>query len=332
MNRIRRWVIGIGISLAASLVVLWGIDPQRLLGAFWRAQYGYLIPLVLVLILGLVARAFAWRTLLGGRVELRRVFNAINVGYLLNALMPFRVGELGRALLVSTDGKVRVEEGLGTIVIERLLDTLITFAALLISLPLIIIPAWAQSLSWFVGSFLLAILLAAFFLTKMKPLVLRVAEHLFSRLGMGRMVSLSEGFINGLESVTQPSKIGRAGLWSLAAWGAVWIQMWLLLALVGVPVSPAALLFVPAVAAFGSALPPSPGAIGVFEAAAVAGLLVFGYERETALTVAVLWHGVQLLTTGLLGGLGLAHEGRTLADLARRIQLQLRPRNSGGSA
>jgi len=93
-----------------------------------------------------------------------------------------------------------------------------------------------------------------------------------------------------------------------------------------------ALLFVPGVIAFGSALPPSPGAIGVFEIAAVAGLLVFGYERETALSIAILWHGMQLLTTAILGGWGLSRQGRSLGDLIRKVQSLLQNRKAHDTA
>lgn len=331
MARIRRRLIGVGISIIALIIVFWGVEPERMLDLLSGANYAYLIPIEIMLITGLVARTNAWRILLGHRLRFRKVFDVVNIGYLLNTVMPFRIGEFGRAHLISRDQEFGMAKALGTIAIERLLDIIISFSALMISLPMIIIPDWAHNLSWVVGVSLAGILASSFLLLRKKETVLRFVER-FSRIGVGRLTVITEDFINGLESLVQPSRILRAGFWSLLAWLCVWVQMWLLLAIVGAPTSLAALLFVPGVVAFGSALPPSPGAIGVFEIAAVAGLLVFGYERETALSIAILWHGMQLLSTAILGGWGLSRQGRSLGGLVRKVQSLLQNRKANKPA
>jgi len=52
----------------------------------------------------------------------------------------------------------------------------------------------------------------------------------------------------------------------------------------------------------------------------VAGFLVFGYPRETALSIAVVAHILQLSMTGAFGGWALAREGRTILGLAAKTQ------------
>lgn len=328
MRNPRRWIIGIVISAIALIVVFWGVKPERMLNLFAGADYVYLIPVEILLILGLGSRSRSWKILLGDSLPFRKVFNVVNIGYLLNAVMPFRLGELGRALIISREREFGMAKALGTIMIERLLDTMISFSALLISLPLIIIPDWAENLTWVVGISILAILTVSFMLLYRKAFVLSVVKR-FSRIGQNRLTVMTEDFIAGLETLIQPLKILRAGMWSLLAWIFYWVELWLLLTILGAPVQLAVLLFVPSVVAFGSALPPSPGAIGVFEITAVAGLLVFGYEREIALSVAILWHGLHLLSTALLGGWGLSVEGQSLLEIMQRAQSLLRNRTAG---
>lgn len=325
MKRIRRWLIGFLISALALVILFWGVKPERMLDLLSGAKYVYLIPIEAILFAGLISRTNSWKILLGSGLSLGNVFAVVNVGYLLNTVMPFRLGELGRAHIISRKAELGMAKVLGTIMIERLLDTLISFSALLISLPMIIIPDWAENLTWVVGIGIFTILAISFFLVTRKEMVLTLVERL-SRFGLGRLSVITEDFIAGLETLIQPSRILRAGFWSLLAWVCVWIQMWLLLTVLGAPTNLAVLLFVPSIVAFGSALPPSPGALGVFEIAAVAGLLVFGYERETALSVAILWHGLQLLTTAILGGWGLSREGQSLLDIAEKAQSLLRNR------
>jgi uncharacterized protein (TIRG00374 family) len=313
------------ISAVALIVVFWGVKPERILDVLSNAKYVYLVPIEAVLIAGLIARSNSWRLLLSWGLSLRKVFDVVNVGYLINTVMPFRLGELGRAQIVSSGEKISIARVLGTIMIERLLDTLISFSALLISLPMIIIPNWAENLTWVVGISVFGVLATSFILLYKRENVLALVER-FSRIGLGRLRVITGDFISGLESLLQPTRILRAGFWSLLAWICVWLQMWLLLTALDAPTSLAVFIFVPSVVAFGSALPPSPGALGVFEIAAVAGLLVFGYERETALSVAILWHGLQLITTAVLGGWGLSREGHSILEIAEKAQALLRNR------
>lgn len=316
--------------MIALVIVFWGVRPERMVEVITNAKFLYLIPMEVALIIGLIARSNSWRILLGQNFKLRKVFDVVNVGYLINTVMPLRLGELGRAQIISSGGSTSIARVLGTIMIERLLDTLISLSALLISLPMIIIPNWAENLTWVVGISAIGVLVFSFILLTKKNSVLTLVER-FSRIGLDRLRVITEDFIAGLESLLQPTRILSAGSWSLLAWICVWVQMWLLLASLDAPASLAAFLFVPSVVAFGSALPPSPGALGVFEIAAVAGLLVFGIERETALSVAILWHGLQLLTTAVFGGWGLAREGRSLLDLAERAQSMLRNRSASNA-
>ncbi len=331
MERIRRWLIGLLISAIALVIVFWGVEPGRMFDLLSGARYIYLIPIEILLVFGLIVRAKSWSILLDLGLPLRKVFDVVNAGYLLNTVMPFRLGELGRAHIISSDQKIGMAKVLGSIVIERLLDVGISFAALLISLPMIIIPEWAQNLYWVVGISIIGILTSSVFLLRKKETVLNLVER-FSRIGLGRLSVITEDFISGLETLLQPSRVFRAGFWSLLAWICVWIQIWLFLNVVGAPANLAVVLFVPGVVAFGSAIPPSPGALGVFEITAVAGLLVFGYERETALSIAILWHGSQLLTTAVLGGWGLSREGHSLLGLASKAQSLLRNRRARDSA
>lgn len=325
MGKPGKWFIGLIISTIALILVFWGVQPERMLNLFAGAEYVYLIPIEILLILGLAARSMSWKILLGDSFPLTKVFNVVNIGYLLNAVMPLRLGELGRALIISREREYGMAKVLGTIMIERLLDTLISFSALLISLPLVIIPDWAENLTWVVGISILVILIVSFILLYRRAFVLSIVER-FSRIGQNRLTGMTEEFIDGLETLIQPLRILRAGIWSLLAWISYWVELWFLITILGAPVQLGVLLFVPSVVAFGSALPPSPGAIGVFEITAVAGLLVFGYEREIAVSVAILWHGLHLLTTALLGGWGLSAEGQSLLEIVRTAQKLLRNR------
>ena len=280
-----------------------------------------------MLIAGLAARAISWRILLAEKLPLRKVFDVINIGYLLNAILPFRIGEVGRAYLISRDQAIGAPKIFGTIVVERFLDISVSFSALLVVLPSIVNPEWTSNLLFGVGIGIILLIGGSLTLLRGRQSILRIMQR-FSKFGLQRLVGVTEDFISGIEAFGRPKLILRAAFWNFIAWTCFWLQLWFLLNFIGAPGAIPVLLFVSGVIAFGVALPSSPGAIGVFEFAAVAGFLIMGYARETALSVAIVWHVLLLANTALFGGWALAREGSSIFELAGKAQSLLHNRQS----
>ncbi len=78
-------------------------------------------------------RAKAWQTLLRDRPTYKDVLYSAGEGYLLNNFLPFRLGELGRAFLLSRKSGLQFGEIIPTIVIERIVD--LAFSAVILCLP-----------------------------------------------------------------------------------------------------------------------------------------------------------------------------------------------------
>ncbi|MCH7587938.1 MAG: flippase-like domain-containing protein [Chloroflexi bacterium] len=327
MGKAGRFLIGIVISVLGLVVVFWGVQPERMLTVLSKATVGYLLPAELVLIAGLAARAISWRILLAEKLPLRKVFDVINIGYLLNAILPFRIGEVGRAYLISRDQAIGAPKIFGTIVVERFLDISVSFSALLVVLPSIVNPEWTSNLLFGVGIGIILLIGGSLTLLRGRQSILRIMQR-FSKFGLQRLVGVTEDFISGIEAFGRPKLILRAAFWNFIAWTCFWLQLWFLLNFIGAPGAIPVLLFVSGVIAFGVALPSSPGAIGVFEFAAVAGFLIMGYARETALSVAIVWHVLLLANTALFGGWALAREGSSIFELAGKAQSLLHNRQS----
>lgn len=70
----------------------------------------------------------------------------------------------------------------------------------------------------------------------------------------------------------------------------------------------------------GVAVPSSPGFIGIFEAAGVFALSVFGVPKDRALAAALVLHGIVFVIGSGLGALALVGDGETLTGLYREAQ------------
>lgn len=320
LRRARNWLIGAVISLVALVIAVWGVQPGRFVSVLKQANYLFLIPSALLLALGLLARARSWHVLMGAAVPYRRAFDALNEGYLLNNVLPLRLGELARAYLVSQGSGISASGALATIVVERLIDIVVSLAGLLGALPFMVSPDLAVNVAVGVGIALVGVVAVLGLLLFKREAFLRMLQRLPGR-GLWGLSGAADRFLSGIGSLTShPVRLLLAAFWSTIAWLTNWLMIWLLLAAFG-ELAPAVVpFFTSGVVAFGAALPSSPGAIGVFELSAVAALLVFGYSREVALGVAILAHGLVLALPGILGAWALAREGQTLRSLASQAQ------------
>lgn len=325
------WLFGVLISALALTVALWGVQPARLLQVAAQARLVYALAAGLFVLLGLFARARSWHVLMLGQVPYRRAFWALNEGYLLNSVLPLRLGEVARAYSVSRGTAVGAPRAFASVVVERLIDVAVSLAALIWSLSLISAPAWAGQVTATASALLAAgVLGSALIVLSRRQIVARLRKlPVLKSIGL---LKAAQGFTEGLSGVGRLSLLGRSSLWSALAWGTAWGQLAAVFAMFGLSGPPHVLVFVMGVTAFGAAIPSSPGAIGVFELSMVAAMLVAGYEREAAISVAIVMHFLQLGITAVLGAVALAQEGQSIVGLAERARQLLRNGREGAAA
>lgn len=312
---------GLLISALAIFILSRFVDLDELQQAFSLADFRW-IPLVIFPFLGTVlARSKAWKTLLEDEVRLSDAFLSLNQGYLLNNILPFRLGELGRALILGERSGISFWRVLSTIVVERVFD--LGFAALLIvvSLPFVLDVDWAQSAS----SLALAVVLIGFsvlFLFARNPaLVESILKRLtgpWPKLQTWALSKLS-AFIQGLGSLRSAKRFGLVAFWLALAW-VFNVGWYLLLQLAFFPemnVIWAAMAI--GAGSLGIAIPSSPAYIGVLEGTLVAAFSLFGVDPAISLAYAIVAHALYFLIVGVLGAIGFAQQGLSLGRIYQRL-------------
>jgi uncharacterized protein (TIRG00374 family) len=322
-------LIGLAVSLLAFLLAFRGANLAEVAGALRKANYFALSLGIVFTGLGLVLRAVSWRAILGGGVPFRRVFDALNEGYLLNNLLPLRLGEFGRAYLISRHTHLTAWQALSSILVERIVDLVMAVALLLAFLPLV------AGLDWARGAVVTAVALGAAAIVTL-ILITRNGERL-SRFAAGLLARLPgrpldperwqrriESFLDGLAVLRDPRRALVAAFWSGMAWVVAGLGAWWMLRGF-LPDATATMGFVTlTLLALGAAVPSAPGSAGVYELVIVQTLTaVFGVERNLALSYALVVHAANILLVAVLGSVALAREGETLSDLARAARSML---------
>jgi hypothetical protein len=314
----RQWKlwIGLGISAAALALALLGIDVRRVGETLAQGEYAYFFLVAVGMLAYLLARSVRWRLLLGPRVSLARSFWVTNIGYLVSDVLPFRLGDPARAVVIGQSGVLSTTAALSTVVVERVLDMLVVVALLAGVAPFVSGLDSALSAGLLAGVAALMALVVLLILAFRPDWGRRVLRWVLGRipgLDVERWMHTLGGLIDGLA----PLRSGRRGLallvWSVVTWGCVVAYYWAVLrAFLPRPPLLAAPLLV-CMTGLGMALPASPGAMGVYHAVARYALTVpFDVATERAVTIAFALHTFQYVLGCLLGLIGLARESLSL--------------------
>jgi uncharacterized protein (TIRG00374 family) len=330
----RRWLPGVIISLAAIAFVLYKVDLRQTIQAIRSANYWYLLLAISISIIWLGIRTLVWRTLLQNKATYRDVFLTVSEGYLLNNLLPFRLGELGRAFLLGRKSDLKFMGVLPSIVVERALD--FTFAAflLIISVPFVVGAASKGTIAILIGGLMVLVLAAMYLLARNRAWALRTFDRLTGR--WPRVQKQGDLFFaplfNGLAILTDGWLFLRAVLWETVDWTISVGQFYLTLRAFFPHPEPVWVLFGLGMVALGNAVPSLPGAIGIFEAFLVGALTLVSGDQDTSLAVALVSHFFNYIVTGIIGAYALSTEGETLMGVYRQLRksrLSLQPEPVG---
>lgn len=320
-KRLPRWLPGALLSLVA-IIILALVVPWNAVGLAFSRMNWRLFPLFMLgYFASVTSRAMVSRTLLKHVPTLRQSFITLMQGYLLNNILPLRLGELGRAFLLASQTSLGTLQVFSTIVIERAYDLAFAASLLLVSLPLVIQTDWLRPVAF---ATLGVVLLALFSLYLMARY--RAGLHGFvTRLGArSRLIEQYilpglDSFLQGLSALTDARVFAVSLGWMALTWTLAAAAYYALL-LAFVPGAPVWwILFALGAVSLGAALPSAPAALGVFEGSIVAALALLGVDAGTALAFAVTWHAFHFAVTLIIGLYGFAEESESLMGTYRRL-------------
>ncbi len=277
---------------------------RELIQAIRLADARYIALMFFFTLVWLSVRTALWRCLLQEKATYGQVFFTISEGYLLNNVLPFRLGEVGRAFLLSR------KAGLG------FMQVIMAAAILLLSLPFVVGGEFTRQAALGIGALVAAGLVALFMLARNQAWAEHAFDQIAERLSILKRLSRQiHAFFEGLQVLTSLSRFMRFMLLLLVNWGIGLLQMYLAIRAFLPNAQPVWAAFTLGVMAMGVAIPSSPGSIGVMEASFMAALALFVSDQALSLATALTAHLANYLVTGLIGVIGLARDGMSLGSL-----------------
>ncbi|MGE5505746.1 MAG: lysylphosphatidylglycerol synthase transmembrane domain-containing protein [Actinomycetota bacterium] len=232
------------------------------------------------------------------------------VGYLGNNVLPARAGEAIRTLMVSRRLGVGLAFVVGTAATERIGDAVVaSLCAFIATWGLPQVPAWLTGAASLFAAAGLGLLLALVFLGPVQRLVIPLLERLVPRAGglFRRVSGVLDGVSLGANAlVSHPPRSALYAVLTVLVWAIDITTFTFLANALGQSLAPLqAMLFVVSLG-LSSAIPSTPGFVGIFQFVAVTVLVPFGFTDTSAVALVVLFQGMTLAGLMVLGGIAWA--------------------------
>jgi uncharacterized protein (TIRG00374 family) len=317
-----RFWLGIAVSVVCLVLVLRGARWGEVWTALQSVWWPFILLGQLFFISNLVLRAVRWRALLlpVGRLSLFDVFAYLMIGYVANNVMPFKLGEFVRAVLLGENRHMAKSGILATILVERLLDILaLLLFIVVLSFAIEIPPVFRQGI--FVVEGIACVILLVLWLFSLSEATEAWLDRLIPcfapQLLRDRVRGVALSFSGGLQGLRGAGRMPLLLVYSALVWGLTALNVACVLRAFRLASLPwYASLLVVTLANLGTMLPSSPGSLGVAHFFLTTSLTILSVDHNTALGFALVHHSVLLVVTAGLGLVFLVHENIALGRLS----------------
>ena len=321
----KRHAIGkVAIGTAIGAFCLWlalrKVALSEVAAALGDFDARWLVAAFAVSLMIQVLRALRWQVELTplARVPFTLLWQVVSVAYMMINVLPFRLGEPVRPLLLSWKTGLAIPAIVGNWVFEKMMDTAVMVLVVHATLMMVDLPPWAHRAS--TGSLImfssLLMLVVGFWLHGEsfydRTLARVLPEHARGKVRKVLMVARQ-----GLQILPDRRLVAGVFVVTLALWLLPILSSWLLIRAFDfdVPVSAAFVVFV--CVGLGTALPNPPGMFGVFQIASVYALGVYDIPKSEAVAYGIVLNAVQFFSLVLQGVLAMPWVGVGLGTITR---------------
>ena len=351
-------IVGLALSMAALYLAFRNVPLGDLVVYLKSIEYLWVLPAVVIVLAGFLLRAFRWQLLLASerQIPFWRTYHPMMIGFMINCILPGRVGELARPLILRKGEKVAFTTGLATVAAERMFDAVVLFAFLGILMAVLRIDPEMEvvyagyrldrDLLMAAASGILRICLVivagvvAVSIDRVRRWIIRLVGFIPAvffwtresfRLKIERVVStplaaMIEHVATGFALVKNPKMVAVYVTLTVGVWGLSALSYYVMaMGSPGIELSFFELSAVMIIVCFFIALPSVPGFWGLWEAGGVFALSVFGVPAREAAGFTLANHAVQMLPVIAAGLLSAVFTGINIRRISHEI-------GSGGSS
>jgi len=350
---------GLIISAVALYFAFKNVPLADLVNYLVSINYFWILPAVAIVFLSFLLRAWRWRIILESesKISVWRAYNPMMIGFMINCVLPGRLGEVARPVILQKEEKIPFTTGLATVVAERIFDICILLLLFMLTVGMlqinpdqnVIFGSYNLNLETLQTVFngllklgaLLIIGVVLFSIGKIREVIYRVVIHtpefLFftgedfkssvRRKICGPVINILKNIARGFALIRSPKKILYCAVLSVLIWGLGAFSYYLIsLGSPGVNLTYLEMTTVMVIVCFFISLPSIPGWWGLWEAGGIFALSLFGVTAKEAAGFTLANHAIQVfpvIIAGIASAMLLSVNIRQMSYQGKEYQKQL---------
>jgi uncharacterized protein (TIRG00374 family) len=328
------FIAGVLISAVALYFAFRNVPLNDLLQYLSSINYLWVLPSILLILISFVLRAVRWQIILESsyKISVWRAFHPMAIGFMINCVLPGRLGEVARPVILQKKEHVPFATGLATVAAERVFDiALLLFLFILTVGTIQIRPDQdvvfgtyhlnRESLDFIFSSMLkigilLIVGIGVFSIGKVRNFFYRMirfiprlfffAGNSFKTAILARFcepaIRLLENVAQGFTLIRYPKKIIYCAVFSVLIWGLLAFSYYVFsLGSPGINLTFFELSVVMVIICFFISLPSVPGWWGLWEAGGVFALSLFGVSSKEAAGFTLANHAIHVFPVIIMG-------------------------------
>ena len=319
LSRAIQWVLGAGLAAAGLLIFFRNVEPHRLVEQLLHTNLLVILMCAMLSVCSLWFRTLRWRVLLPATqgAHKKRLFSIVTIAFMINNILPARLGEAARAVLLWKRNGYSIAVSIGTLILERGIDLLMFSACFFI--PVFLAPLVTPGSGIAASTSVYKTVTLHTFAVVLATGVAASIALLFAYSRFPKAVAwLGRKCLRFLPAKAHPrlKRVAHDVIstldWTFSAkkWLAVLMLSFMIVASYALMVVLLAGsdnfgflygLFAQAFAALGAAIPLAPGYVGTLHAVMLEGLALCGMARDKAQAITIIFHAVPYITVTLLG-------------------------------
>jgi uncharacterized protein (TIRG00374 family) len=301
-----RWLLGIIVGLFFLYLAIRDIPIHEVGAAISHADPVWIGAALIGVIINNLAKVWRWQVLLAERrmkVPFGLGLRAILVGQMLNYVLPARTGDISRAYLVGIQGTGTVY-ALGTIVLEKVFDTLLYGLLFIVTAIFFPLPAWVNNSGITLLIITGILIVTTFFLARYSDSLFEFGLWFIRKLPPSIQIKIEprmQDAVQTLEIIRNGNILLALIVWSLIIWITAVLPNWAILNALNLTNSWLAAMTVLIFLQVIVSLPGVPGRVGIFQYACILALGLFDISETDAFSYGVLLQAATVLPV-ILGG------------------------------
>jgi uncharacterized protein (TIRG00374 family) len=355
---------GLIVSAVALYFAFKNVPLAELFNYLVSINYFWILPAVAIVFLSFLLRAWRWRIILESesKISVWRAYHPMMIGFMINCVLPGRLGEVARPVILQKEEKVPFTTGLATVIAERVFDICILLLLFMLTVSIfqinpdqnVIFGSYNLNLETLQRVFngllklgaLLIIGVVLFSLGKIRKIiygVIRYTPELLFFAGQDfkssvrrkicePLIGILKNIARGFALIRSPKKMLYCAVLSVLIWGLAVFSYYLFsLGCPGINLTYLEMTTVMVIVCFFISLPSVPGWWGLWEAGGIFALSLFGVPAKEAAGFTLANHAIQVfpvIIAGFASAMLLSVNIRQMSDQGKEYQKQLKSANT----